>query len=87
MASPKDWVYIKHPDTVAIGGPVRRSSVDDPVIGWATKGWVITEDYDLVLDENGQSRAVPKGHVLVTDDEGRQRIEKSAKAVSTAKGA
>jgi hypothetical protein len=88
VADPKDWVYISHPDTVAIGGPVLRKSVDEPNIGWAARGWSVTEDYVLVLDEHGQSKAIPKGYELLSDEKGRQRIAKASKStVSTAKGA
>lgn len=87
MGSPKDWVYISHPDTAAIGGPVLRKSVDEPVIGWAAKGWSVTEDYVLVLDENGQSRAIPKDHQLVADERGVQKIVPRPKAANMTKGA
>ena len=53
----QEWVYIKHPKVDAIGGPVHRSSFDAL---WKDKGWSITDDIDLTVDEEGREIAVAR---------------------------
>ena len=58
MADRDDWVYIAKPGIDAIGGPVQRWTVDEY---WGpVKGWKITDDYELIIDAEGQEKAVPK---------------------------